>query len=168
MGCHCLLPSKSLYKTRFTFREYLRCRTPKHPSVTGVCGSLRCCLVSEQTKRLWTGCPQSSRWSALPRSDHCHLMPIFPDYSRKPGLPQAQQEGNVFLPYECKLFIAMLVAQSCLTLCDPTDCSLPGSYVHGILQSRILEWVAIPFSRGSSQPRNQTWVSCVAGRFFTV
>ena len=43
--------------------------------------------------------------------------------------------------------------QLCLTLCDPTDCSLPGSTVHGILQARILEWVAISFSRGSSQPR---------------
>ena len=46
------------------------------------------------------------------------------------------------------------VAQSCLTLCDPMDCSLPGSSVHGILQAKILEWVAIPFSRGSSQPRD--------------
>ena len=48
------------------------------------------------------------------------------------------------------------------------DHSLPGSSVHGILQARILEWVAIPFSRGSSQPRDQTLVSCIAGRFFTV
>ena len=47
------------------------------------------------------------------------------------------------------------------------DCSLPGSSVHGILQARILECVAISFSRGSSCPRNQTWVSCLAGRFFT-
>ena len=47
----------------------------------------------------------------------------------------------------------MLVAQSYLTLCDPTVCSLAGSSVHGILQARILEWVAIPSSRGSSQPR---------------
>ena len=54
------------------------------------------------------------------------------------------------------------------TLCDPMDCSLPDSSVHGILQARILEWVAIPFSRASSQPRDQTWVSCIAGRFFTV
>ena len=46
----------------------------------------------------------------------------------------------------------MLVAQSCLTLCDPMDCSLPGSSVHGILQARILEWVTIPFYRGSSDP----------------
>ena len=48
------------------------------------------------------------------------------------------------------------------------DCSLPGSSVHGIPQSRILEWVAIPFSRGSSLPKDQTQVSCIAGRFFTI
>ena len=51
---------------------------------------------------------------------------------------------------------------------DPMDCSLPGSSVHGILQARILEWVAIPFSRGSFQPKDPTRVSCIAGRFFTV
>ena len=48
----------------------------------------------------------------------------------------------------------VLVNQSCLTLCNLMDCSLPGSSVHGILQARILEWVAIPFSRGSSQLRD--------------
>ena len=58
------------------------------------------------------------------------------------------------------------VAQSCPTLCDPVDCSLPGSSVHGILQARVLGWVAISFSRGSSQPRDWTWVSCIAGRCF--
>ena len=58
--------------------------------------------------------------------------------------------------------------QSCLTLCKPMDCSPPGSSVHGILQARILEWVAIPFSRGSSWPRDWTQVSCIAGGFFTV
>ena len=51
--------------------------------------------------------------------------------------------------------------------CDPMDCSPPGSSVHSIFQARILEWVAISFSRGSSQPRDQTQVSCRAGRFFT-
>ena len=61
-----------------------------------------------------------------------------------------------------------LVAQSCLTLCDLIDCSLPGSSVHGIFQARILEWVAISFSRGSSQPRDGTQVSSIAGRRFTV
>ena len=62
----------------------------------------------------------------------------------------------------------MLVFQSCPTLCDPMDCSPPGSSVHGILQAWILEWVACPFSRGSSQPRDWTRVSCIAGRFFTM
>ena len=64
--------------------------------------------------------------------------------------------------------VKVLVAQSCLTLCDSMDCSLLGSSVHGILLERILEWVAMPFSRGSSWPRDWTWVSCIAGRFFTV
>ena len=50
--------------------------------------------------------------------------------------------------------VKLLVAQLCLTLCDPVDCSPPGSSVHGIAQARILEWVAISFSRGSSQLRN--------------
>ena len=54
---------------------------------------------------------------------------------------------------------ACLLIQSCLTLCNPMDCSLPGSSVHRILQAKILEWVAISFSRASSQPRDWTWVS---------
>ena len=62
----------------------------------------------------------------------------------------------------------VLVAQSCPTLCDPMDCSSPVSSVHGILQIRILEWVAVPFSGGSSQPRDRILVSLIAGRFFTV
>ena len=58
--------------------------------------------------------------------------------------------------------------QLCLTLCDPMDCSLPGSSVHGIFQARILEWVAMPFSKGSSPPRDQTHFSQVSwlGRQF--
>ena len=59
--------------------------------------------------------------------------------------------------------------RSCLTLCDPMDCSPPGSSVHGILQARILEGVATPSSsRGSSRPRDRTHVSCTAGGFFTL
>ena len=62
------------------------------------------------------------------------------------------------------------VAQSCLTLCDPMDCrrSLPDSSVHGILQARILEWVIISFSRGSSRLRDRTRVSCIGGRCFNL
>ena len=65
------------------------------------------------------------------------------------------------------LFVCVLVCQLCPTLCDPTDYSPPGSFVHGILQARILEWVAVPSSRASSRPGDGTQV-CTAGRFFTV
>ena len=66
-----------------------------------------------------------------------------------------------FIEY-AKAFDCVKVTQSCPTLCDPMHHT-----VHKILQARILEWVAFPFSRGSSQPRDQTQVSCIAGRFFT-
>ena len=60
------------------------------------------------------------------------------------------------------------IAQSCPTLCDPMDCSLPGSSVHGIFQAIVLEWIAISFSRGSSQPRDWTRVSHIVDRCFTI
>ena len=62
----------------------------------------------------------------------------------------------------------MLVPQSCLILCDLKDHSPLGSSVYGILQARTLEWVALPFSRGSSWPGDQTQAPCLAGRIFTV
>ena len=65
-------------------------------------------------------------------------------------------------------WLLLEVAQSCLTLCNPMDCSLPGFSIHGIFQARVLEWVATPFSWGSSQPRDQTRVSCTIGRRFTL
>ena len=68
---------------------------------------------------------------------------------------------------QCKHKVKVLVAQLCLTLCDSMDCSLLASFAHGILQARILEWVAITFSRRSSQPKDWTQVSHIAGRFFT-
>ena len=61
----------------------------------------------------------------------------------------------------------VLVSKSCPTLWDHMDYSLPGSSVNGILQARMLEWVAILFSRDSSQPKDWNWVSCTADRFFT-
>ena len=60
------------------------------------------------------------------------------------------------------------VAQLCPTLCNPKDCSLPGSSVHGIFQARVLEWFAISFSRGSSQPRDLAQVSCTVSRPFSI
>ena len=59
-----------------------------------------------------------------------------------------------------------LVPQSCV-ICDPMDCSPPGSSVLGVLQARILEWVAMSLSRGPSRPRDRTHISCISGRFFT-
>ena len=70
------------------------------------------------------------------------------------------------LPLPCSTLC--LAAQSCQTLCDPMDCSPPGSSVHVVLQERILEWVAMSSSRTSSPPRDWTQVSCLAGRFFIV
>ena len=66
------------------------------------------------------------------------------------------------------LCVCVSVAQSCLTLHNPIDCSPPGFSVHGIFQARMLEWVAIPFFQGSSQQRDQIQVSCTADRFFTI
>ena len=71
----------------------------------------------------------------------------------------------LFHPVVC---VVCLVTQSCQTLCDPVDYSPLGSSVHGILQARILEWVAMPSSKGSSQPKDWTQVSHIAGGFFTV
>ena len=67
----------------------------------------------------------------------------------------------------CVVLSVYLVVQCFPTLCDPMDCA-PDSFIHGIFQARILEWVAITFSRGSSQPRDWTLVSCITRRFFTV
>ena len=67
----------------------------------------------------------------------------------------------------CACACTCLVTQLCLTFCNPMDCNPPGSSVDGIFQARILEWVAISFSRGLSPPRDWTHVSCIVGGFFT-
>ena len=61
----------------------------------------------------------------------------------------------------------MLVTQSCPTLHDPMDYSLPCSSIHGDSPGKVLEWVAMPFPSGSSEPRDLIWASCIAGRLFT-
>ena len=86
--------------------------------------------------------------------DHCSLLPFWELLCR--GYCQSDMKVKV------------LVTQSYPTFCDPMDCSLPGSSVHGILQARILEWGAISYSRESFRPRDQTEVSHIASRFFTI
>ena len=80
--------------------------------------------------------------------------------------------GSLPLPSPCgcnnQVEVKVLPTQSCPTLCDPMDCSPPGSSVPRILQARMLKCIAISFFRGSSWPRGGTWVSCITGRFFTV
>ena len=75
-----------------------------------------------------------------------------------------QQAGKHYL----RVGVVILIPKSCLTLWDPRDSSLPGFSVHWIFQARILEWVAISFSRESSWPRDWTRVFCNVGRFFTI
>ena len=70
--------------------------------------------------------------------------------------------------FHCFLSISSVSAQWCPILCNPLDRCPPGSSVHGILQARILEWIAMPSSRGFSQPRDRTQVYCIAGGFFTI
>ena len=100
------------------------------------------------------------------------LQQIFPNPGTEPRSPSfqvvslpAEPQGEPSLPSELKW---SEVAQPCPTLCDPVDCSLPGSSVRGIFQARVLEWVSISFSRGSSRPGDWTWVSCIVGRCFTI
>ena len=84
------------------------------------------------------------------------------------GIPWTMGSQRVGHDWVTFTFTFHLVAQLCLTLCNPRDYSPPGSSVHGILQARILEWVAMPSSRGSSQHRDQTQVSHTAGGFFPI
>ena len=118
-------------------------------------------------------------WSGLPFPSPRDL----PDPGIKPGSPPLRADA---LPSELSgklsrgkfqlkknellrgLCMCAKSLQWRLTLCDPMDCSPPGFPVHGTLQARILEWVAISFSTGSSRPRDQTQVSCIAGRRFNL
>ena len=102
---------------------------------------------------------------------HPTVIPMSP-----PGTPVPRRWVGEFESVTCccvlvlvpQMKVKVLTAQSCLPPWDPMDGSPPGCSVHGIFQARILEWVAMPFSRKSSQPRDQTRVSCIAGRFFTI
>ena len=96
---------------------------------------------------------------------------LWPGEFHEPYSPWGCKESDTTEQLSLALFILwlqMLVAQLCPTLCNSMDCSPPGSSVHGISQARILQWVAISFSRGSSWLRDQTQFCHNAGRFFTI
>ena len=124
----------------------------------------------------WTVTRQAPLSVRFPRQEYWSGLPFpSPGDLPNPGieLMSPALAGRVFTteppgsPIQ-NMKVKVLVAQSCLTLCDPMDYSPPGSSVHGILWARILEKVAILFSRESSQRRDRTQVSCIAGRFFAV
>ena len=124
-----------------------------------------CSVASVVT--LWTigrqaplsmGFSRQEYWSGLPWPPPGHI----PNPGIKPTSASSALQVDS-LPAESE----SEVAQSCPTLCDPIDCSLPGSSVHGSFQAIVLEWVAISFSRGSSQPRARTRVSRTVDRRFT-
>ena len=101
-------------------------------------------------------------WQSPPTPPHLYKG------SRGVGGRQGGREGWIPAPAQETIKKWVFIAQSCLTVWDPTDCGPPGSAVHRILQARILEWVAISFSRDSSPPKYRTPVSRIAGRLFTV
>ena len=92
------------------------------------------------------------------------MVPYFFKYK---NFHQEKLHANSVSERQLSESVKVLVPQSCPTLCNPTDCSPPGSTVHGIFQARMLEWVAISFTSDSSPHRDQTHVSCIAGGFFT-
>ena len=104
------------------------------------------------------GQPMLSSVKAVLILYYSHLIPVFTRlWASRGGPGRSESTPHVH---------AQLLSQ--VWLCDAMDCSPPGSSVHGVLQVRILEWVAMPFSRGSSQLKDQTQVSCIGGEFFTV
>ena len=110
--------------------------------------------------------------AVLPLREACPPLSEKPSWLPGPPTPSLFCAPPHFLPlppqpwsWATCAFMCAKSLQSCLTLCNTMDCNLPDSYVHEILQARILEWVAMPSSRGFSWPRDQT--PTLAGRFFT-
>ena len=97
---------------------------------------------------------------------YCHLINGKGSKRGKERESSDQEKTKIMLTLISQGALVCLEAQSCLTLCDPMDCSPPGSSVRGILQARILEWVAVPLSRRSSQTVDRTRVSRTAGESF--
>ena len=134
---------------------------PPQPVEDEVISMINPCLIPSQFPKSW--CPGfkiTLYFLYLISSCPTHLLPV--------------KLSILYNPLEhlssCSKFISRdseKIRQSCLTLCDPMNYSLLGSSVHGILHTRILEWVAIPF-QGSSWPRDESQVSCVAGGLFTI
>ena len=114
--------------------------------------------------------PKPLHWKAKSYPLGCRRSPISIHFKLIPTrLAFLKGSGHVLCSMRvCLIVMKVLVIHWRPALCDPVDCSPLGSTVHGILQARVLEWVAIPFFRVSSQPRDRAQVFCFAGRFFTI
>ena len=159
----------------YTFRHRSACRTPaesRQEQLTSRKVYVEPCKTRDQTLSLW-------RWSTDSKTlDYQRTNPkeyqIVRTHTKEITWIQDMASPNHHstlwkTPHlNNKVKSEIEVAQWCLILCDPMDCSLPGSSLHGILQARVLEWVAISFSRGSSRPRDWTQVSRIAGRCFNL
>ena len=103
---------------------------------------------------------------------HSSILALKIPWTEEPGrlhiVHRVWRAGHEWTTEYVHIYTRVSISQSCLTLWDPLDCSLPGSSIHGIFQARILEWIAISFSRGSSRPSHRIWVSLVAGTHFTL
>ena len=118
-------------------------------------------------------CPKAGQalWAGAVESDHPSLGPrgwsiLGKQHPWGPCSWMWKVRVKVKPPSTSRCSVVVSLTQSCPNLCEPKDCWSPGSNVHGIFWARILEWVAISFSRGSFQPRDWTQVSCIAGRRF--
>ena len=131
------------------------------------CSSLNCFSALSRSNN-WPCCFCSFWTSSSQIRVIAFILPSKTPHLNPRGLLLLSLKWNSVKPPSRGFGRSVLVTQLCLTLCDPMEHSSLGSSVYGILQARILEWVAIPFSRKSSWPRDWTWVSCIAGRFFTV
>ena len=108
------------------------------------------------------------KYCNMPLPPYCLTLLCFFPQSHLIILLDLLAYGFSSLSASLRVCVCVKSLQSCPTRCNPMDCSLLGSSVCGILQSRILEWVAMLFSWGSSRPRGPTWVFCTAGRLFTL
>ena len=112
-------------------------------------------------------CLHSYSWPLIMACTHYWHLLSTPKPTAKPTATATAESWTTWTLELDRVSKWVKVALLCLTLCDSMDHSPPGASVHWILQARILEWVAYPFSRGTSWPRNQTGVSCIADGFFT-
>ena len=121
-------------------------------------------LCSFLVYRKWFSYTHTHTHTHIYRYMYIYFHILFP-YGPLQSIEYSSLCYTIGLCWLCILYMKVNVAQSCPTLCDPVDCSPPGSSVLGILQPRILEWVAIPFSRGPSRPQDRTGICFIAGRF---